>query len=210
MATASKHGGLDVDGRALTLRAGRAHGRLGPGLPVPPATRPRPMTWPVAATPPPAKTPKGAHLRGDPGSSPAHLCVAARHCGAQNQRAPEPTHDQTGLPDLPHPPLPAGACPPKWFGAGRPRANATPMASTSCTRTRKATSPTSRARASSPWLKTLKPEYAWFNGTVNYTLLSDKIRKNRRAHPHQQARRQSDRRQIHDLADEGDARHPAV
>ncbi len=56
----------------------------------------------------------------------------------------------------------------------------------------------------------VKPEYFWFNGDVNYTLVTDKIEKTDRRTPINRLGGSPDRRQIDDLADQGVPRLAAL
>jgi len=114
------------------------------------------------------------------------------------------------VPDLPHPQLRARGVPTKlnwdWSTAGKMGPDGKPM-----TQKDAKGHVTYDSRKGDFILgENVVPEYYWFNGKVTYTLPWRQGQQERCRHPDQPHRGQPQRRQVDDLADEGDARHSAL
>ena len=160
---------------------------------------------------PTAKDAKGAHLRGTAASGNPATCVSCHGTGPHKSEARLNEHAAKVACQTCHiPTFARGGVPTKmtwdWSTAGKRDAKGKPI-------TRKDAKGRviyESRKGDFTLAENVKPEYAWFNGEVKYTLLTDKIEKSSRAHAHQRAGRQRGGRQVDDLADEGVPRLAAV
>ncbi len=153
---------------------------------------------------PTAKDAKGAHLRGAADNGNPATCVSCHGKGPHKKEARLNEHATKVACQTCHiPTFARGGVATKmtwdWSTAGQRDANGQPIVRKDA----KGRIVYESRKGDFTLAENVKPEYAWFNGQVNYTLLTDKIEKSAQPHAHQHAGRQPHGRQIHDLADEG-------
>jgi len=124
------------------------------------------------------KDAKGAHLRGDPGNGNPATCVSCHGTGPHKTNVRLNQHTTKLACQTCHiPAFARGGVPTKmvwdWSAAGKRDANGQHIV----LKDEKGHITYESRKGQFTLAENVKPEYAWFNGTVNYTLLSDKIEK---------------------------------
>lgn len=125
-----------------------------------------------------AKDSKGAHLRGDPGNGNPATCVSCHGNGPHKENARLNQHTAKLACQTCHiPAFARGGLPTKmgwdWSAAGKRDANGQQVT----IKDAKGHITYESRKGQFTLAENVRPEYAWFNGRVNYTLLSDKVEK---------------------------------